>query len=151
MRGKALTLALLLFASALAGCIREDTEDPIDRTGDDLDLDDVAEAACRVAADPGCTNGIFEICGPEITLEEKAEILSDVLGQPIRAEKLPADAAVSHAASMGVDEYGQECMRRMFAHYDDHGLVGSARVLGWILGREPHNFRSFAERTAGTA
>ena len=43
MRGKALTLALLLFASALAGCIREDTEDPIDRTGDDLDLDDVAD------------------------------------------------------------------------------------------------------------
>ena len=43
MRGKALTLALLLFASALAGCIREDTEEPIDRTGDDLDLDDVAD------------------------------------------------------------------------------------------------------------
>ena len=43
MRGKALTLALLLFASALAGCIREDTEDPIDRTGEDLDLDDVAD------------------------------------------------------------------------------------------------------------
>ena len=43
MRGKALTLALLLFASALAGCIREDTEGPIDRTGDDLDLDDVAD------------------------------------------------------------------------------------------------------------
>ena len=43
MRAKALTLALLLFASALAGCIREDTEDPIDRTGDDLDLDDVAD------------------------------------------------------------------------------------------------------------
>jgi len=115
-----------------------------------VDLDDVAEAACRVAADSGCTNGIFEICGPEITLEEKAEILSDVLGQPIRAEKLHADAAVSHAASMGVDEYGQECMRRMFAHYDDHGLVGSARVLGWILGREPNDFRTFAERTAGT-
>jgi len=30
MRGKALSLALLLFASALAGCIREDTEDTQD-------------------------------------------------------------------------------------------------------------------------
>ena len=39
MRGKALTLALLLFASALAGCIGEDTEDTIDRTDDNIDLD----------------------------------------------------------------------------------------------------------------
>ena len=114
-----------------------------------VDLGDVADAAVKVLNDPGCANGIFEICGPVITLTEKAEILSDVLGQPIEARKLPADDAVAHAAHMGVGEFGQDCMRRMFAHYDIHGLVGSARVLEWIIGRPPVDFETFARKVAG--
>ena len=86
-----------------------------------------------------------------ITLREKAAILSDVLGRPVEAHKLPADDAVAHAAHMGVGEYGQDCMRRMFAHYDEHGLVGSPRVLGWLLGRPPTDFAAFARRTAAGA
>lgn len=113
-----------------------------------VDLGDVAEAALKVLNDPGCANGIFEICGPVITLTEKAKILSDILGQPIEARKLPADDAVAHAAHMGVGEFGQNCMRKMFAHYDVHGLVGSARVLEWILGRPPKNFETFARDRA---
>lgn len=113
-----------------------------------VDLGDVAEAALKVMNDPGCANGIYEICGPVITLTEKANILSDILGQPIEARKLPAEDAVAHAAHMGVGEFGQDCMRRMFAHYDIHGLVGSARVLEWILGRPPVDFRTFAQRAA---
>ncbi|MBT6284845.1 MAG: NmrA family NAD(P)-binding protein [Rhodospirillaceae bacterium] len=113
-----------------------------------VDLGDVADAAVKVLNDPGCANGIFEICGPVITLTEKAEILSDVLGQPIEARKLPADDAVAHAAHMGVGEFGQDCMRRMFAHYDIHGLVGSARVLEWIIGRPPVDFETFARKVA---
>lgn len=114
-----------------------------------VDLGDVADAAVKVLNDPGCANGIFEICGPIITLTEKAEILSDVLGQPIEARRLPADDAVAHAAHMGVGEFGQDCMRRMFAHYDIHGLVGSARVLEWIIGRPPVDFETFARKVAG--
>lgn len=113
-----------------------------------VDLDDVAEAALKVANDPGCANGIYEICGPVITLTEKAQILSEILGQPIEARKLPADDAVAHAAHMGLGEYGQVCMRKMFAHYDIHGLVGSSRVLEWILGRPPVDFETFAKRVA---
>lgn len=113
-----------------------------------VDLEDVSAAALAVIRDPACANGIFEICGPVITLREKAVILSDVLGRPVEARKLPADAAIEHAAHMGVGAYGQDCMRRMFAHYDDHGLVGSPRVLGWLLGREPTDFETFARRTA---
>lgn len=114
-----------------------------------VDLGDVADAAVKVLNDPGCANGIFEICGPIITLTEKAEILSDVLGQPIEARRLPADDAVAHAVHMGVGEFGQDCMRRMFAHYDIHGLVGSARVLEWIIGRPPVDFETFARKVAG--
>ena len=114
-----------------------------------VDLGDVAEAALAVLDDPACANGIFEICGPVITLREKAAILSELLGRPIEARKLPADAAVEHAAHMGVGAYGQDCMRRMFAHYDRHGLVGSPRILACLLGRAPTDFETFARRAAG--
>ena len=113
-----------------------------------VDLEDVTEAAVKIFQDPGCENGIFELCGSVITLLEKAEILSEVLGTKIKAEKLPSENAIMHAANLGVGMYGQECMRKMFAHYDKHGLVGSPRVLQWLLGRPPTTFRSFAERAA---
>ena len=116
-----------------------------------VDLDDVSEAAIKVVNDPACANGIFEICGPVITLTEKAKILTRILDTPIEARKLPAEQAVEHAAHMGVAEFGQDCMRRMFAHYDIHGLVGSPRVLEWILGRSPTDFEAFAKRVAASS
>ena len=114
-----------------------------------VDLDDVAAAAVTVLGDEACANGIFEICGPVVTLREKAAILTEILGRDIVARKLPADEAVAHAAHMGLGEYGQDCMRRMFAHYDDHGLVGSSRVLEWILQRPATDFAAFVRRVHG--
>lgn len=113
-----------------------------------VDLEDVAEAALRVIGDDGYAKGIFEIAGPVITLREKAEILTRVLGRDIRAEKLPAQTAIDHARHAGVGDFGLESMARMFTHYDDHGLVGSQKSLGWILGRAPTDFETFARRVA---
>jgi uncharacterized protein YbjT (DUF2867 family) len=111
-----------------------------------VDLEDVAEAALRVIDDDGYAKGIFEIAGPVITLREKADILTRVLGRDIRAEKLPAQTAIDHARHAGVGEFGLDSMARMFAHYDDHGLVGSQKTLGWVLGRAPTDFETFARR-----
>lgn len=111
-----------------------------------VDLDDVATAACTVLADPGYAHGIFELAGPPITLRDKAAILSRHLGRPVRAEKLPAEAAVEHARHAGAGDFALESMQRMFAHYDVHGLVGSPKVLGWILGRPPTDFDTFVKR-----
>jgi NAD(P)H dehydrogenase (quinone) len=113
-----------------------------------VDLDDVAVAALRVVGDDGYAKGIFEIAGPVITLREKAEILTRVLGRDVVAEKLPAETAIEHARHAGVGEFGLESMARMFAHYDKHGLVGSPKTLGWILGRAPIDFETFARRVA---
>lgn len=113
-----------------------------------VDLDDIAEAAVRVLADDGFDSGIFELAGPAITLREKAEILSRVLGREIQAEKQPLDEFLRHAEAHGASAYARVCMARMMPHYDAHGLVGSPKVLGWILGRPPKSFEEFARRTA---
>lgn len=111
-----------------------------------VDLDDVAEAAVNVLADDGSVFGVFEIAGPIITLNEKADILSRVTGQDIRADKAPQEAALDHAKHAGASDFTLKTMAQMFSHYDIHGLVGSARTLEWILGRPPTDFETFASR-----
>ena len=119
-----------------------------------VDLDDVAEAAVKIVTRDGgdggddYANGIFEIAGPAITLGEKATILSRVLGRPIRAEKEPLDEFLAHGRELGFSDYTLATMTKMFPYYDDHGLVGSAKILGWLLGRPPTDFETFARRIA---
>jgi NAD(P)H dehydrogenase (quinone) len=111
-----------------------------------VNLDDIAEVAVKVSTDPGYENAIFEICGPAITLRQKAEILSSVLGIPIQAEKEPLDAFLDHGRAAGFSEFTLATMAKMFPYYDSHGLVGNAKILGWILGRDPTDFESFVRR-----
>lgn len=113
-----------------------------------VDLDDIAEAARRVLTGPGFENGVFELAGPPITLREKAAILTQVLGREIRAEKQPLDAFLKQAEAHGAGDYARGCMAKMMPHYDAHGLVGNPKVLGWILGRAPTDFETFARRIA---
>lgn len=113
-----------------------------------VDLDDVSEAAVKVLADDGFANGMFEIAGPVISLRQKAAILSSVLGTEIVAEKEPLNAFLDHGRVLGFSDFTLATMAKMFPYYDDHGLVGSDKALGWILGREPTDFETFARRTA---
>jgi uncharacterized protein YbjT (DUF2867 family) len=114
-----------------------------------VDLDDVADVAVKILTGGGYENGMFEIAGPAITLCEKAAILSGVLGQPIRAEKEPLEEFLAHGRALGFSDYTLATMAKMFPYYDDHGLVGSDKILGWILGRPPTDFATFARRVAG--
>ncbi len=113
-----------------------------------VDLDDVAEAAVKIMTEGGYENGMFEIAGPVITLREKAAILSKLLDKSIRAEKEPLDDFLAHGKELGFSDYTLATMTRMFPYYDDHGLVGSAKILEWILGRAPTDFETFARRIA---
>jgi uncharacterized protein YbjT (DUF2867 family) len=113
-----------------------------------VDLADVGEVAVTALTDGAYRNGIYEIAGPAITLREKAEILSDVAGRPIRAEKEPLEPFLAHGRAQGFSAYTLATMAKMFPYYDAHGLVGSPKVLEWILDRPPTDFRSFARRMA---
>jgi len=113
-----------------------------------VDLEDIADAACRVLLRPGYDHTIFELAGAPITLRDKAETLTRVLGREIRAEKEPLDEFLVHARAIGLPDHAQACMAAMFPYYDAHGLVGNAKALGWLLGRAPTDFEGFARRTA---
>ena len=115
-----------------------------------VDLDDVSEAAVKVLADDSYANGIFEIAGPIISLKQKAAILSDVLKIEVSAEKEALEDFLKHGESLGFSEYTLSMMSQMFPYYDEFGLVGCDKTLGWILGRSPTNFETFVRRTAAS-
>lgn len=113
-----------------------------------VDLEDICAVALKVLSEDGYLSGIYELAGPAITLLEKAEILSRVLDRPIRAEKEPLSDFLEHGKALGFGEYTLQMMAQMFPYYDQHGLVGNPKVLGWLLGRDPTDFETFARRTA---
>ena len=109
-----------------------------------VDLTDVAQVAFKVLTESGFVNGIFEVAGPSITLKEKAEILTKLLGKKIIAEETPLQQFLDHGKSLGFSEYALATMAKMFPYYDAHGLVGCEKTLEWILGVPPTNFETFA-------
>lgn len=116
-----------------------------------LDLDDMAQAAAVVLTEPGWEGGCYELCsGDNLTREQMAQVLSDVLGRPVRAERGERDAWVASARRLGTrTEWQIARVLAMFDHYDRHGLSGgNGRVLQMILGRPPTSYRAFAQRFA---
>jgi uncharacterized protein YbjT (DUF2867 family) len=108
-------------------------------------LEDIAEAARIVLTEPNHANAIYEVAGTlPLSHVEVAEIVSRVLNRDIRAEK--EEIGDWRLRVKGMSEYAIENLVKMFAYYDQWGLVGSSNVLRWLLKREPKSLESFVER-----
>ncbi len=114
-----------------------------------VDLLDLAEATAIVATQDGHEFATYELAGPQnLSQEQMAQIISEVLGRPVRAEALSLETMAANAAAKGVPPERIEQMTRMNAHYDTHGFRGNAHVLQWLLGRTATRFSSYVERLA---
>jgi uncharacterized protein YbjT (DUF2867 family) len=114
-----------------------------------VDLEDVAEAATVVLAEPGHAGATYELVGGEaMTQVEVAAVLSQQLGHPVRAEVVPLDAWERRARAAGLGDYQVKTLIEMFRYYERHGFWGNPRVLGWLLRRTPTTFAAFVERVA---
>ncbi len=112
-----------------------------------VDLADLAEATARIMTEPGHEGATYQLAGPRpLSQEDMAEILTRVLGRPIRAQAKPLDEFRRDAAAAGMPAERIETMCRMNAHYDAHGLIGNPNVLRWVLKREPTGFDAFVVR-----
>jgi uncharacterized protein YbjT (DUF2867 family) len=104
-----------------------------------VDYRDVADVAATALLEDRLLCGTFELCADgKLNREDVAELIGDVTGRPIRAQRTDPDT---------LDE-AANAMRPMFAHYDQHGLVGSSLTLRAILGREPRTLRAYFEELA---
>lgn len=93
-------------------------------------LDDVAEAAAVVLAEPGHEFATYELCGPEaLSVREVARRLG------AGAEAISVRAWRRDQGSSALGACALDALSAMFLHYDAHGLVGNPRALENLLGR----------------
>jgi NAD(P)H dehydrogenase (quinone) len=114
-----------------------------------VDLDDVAEAAALVLTNGGHSGATYELVGTApFSQIEIAETFSHALNKTVRAEAETIESWEQRARNGGMDDYQRETLIRMFRAYARDGLKGNPNVLGWLLGRPPTSFASFALRMA---
>jgi uncharacterized protein YbjT (DUF2867 family) len=112
-----------------------------------VDLADLAETTALVLTQPGHEGATYQLAGAEaLSQEDMAQILSRLLGRPVRAVAKPLDEFRRDAAAAGVPAERIDTMCLMNAHYSAHGLIGNANVLRWLLRREPTSFADFVSR-----
>lgn len=109
-----------------------------------VDYRDVAEVAAIACTDNTLVNGTFELVATQpMTRGDVAALMGEVLGRDVRADVLPVDTAVAPFPPAR-----QAAMAKMFAWYDEHGLMGNRLALRTILGREPRTLRAYFEELA---
>jgi uncharacterized protein YbjT (DUF2867 family) len=112
------------------------------------DLGDIAEVSARMHAETGHGHASYELVGPQaLTQIEMAEILVAVHGIPVSVEVV----AVERALAPGLTLSQRADYTAMYAHYDEHGFVGSPTVLATLLGRAPTIFEAVAARDVAAA
>ena len=115
-----------------------------------VDLEDVAEAAKIVLSEPDHTNATYELAGTRpISHVEVAEIFRIVLKRDVQAER--EEISDWRLRATGMNAYTVENLTRMFAYYDQWGLVGNPNLLRWLLRREPTSLVSFIKRVVREA
>jgi len=110
-----------------------------------VDYRDVAEAAAIALTEDRLLYGTVDLCAEGwLNGKDVAAIIGEVLGRPIKAERIDPKMAAAGAGP------GAPALEKMFDWYDKRGLMGSAVALRAILGREPRTLHTFfVELNAG--
>jgi NAD(P)H dehydrogenase (quinone) len=112
-----------------------------------VDLQDVGEAAAIVLTQAGHGGATYELVGTEpLSQTDVAALLGRALGRDVRAEEEPLPAWEARARAGGMGEHERATLLAMFRYYAEHGLIGNANALRWLLGRAPTNLARFLER-----
>lgn len=120
----------------------------VDRALSLIDLVDVAAVAAKVTGNPDHHGAIYELAGPALSVRDKARVLSDVLGREVRAVQESVAEWKEKVTAGGMPAHMVEGRAKMFAHYDESGLVGNPGILEYLLGRAPTSFSQFVTRVA---
>ncbi len=109
-----------------------------------VDLEDVAQAAAGVLADPAYAGATIEAVGtPGITPRQIAATLSAALGRPVEVERVPLETWKEGARTSGLGDHSISALAMMFIYYNDHGLTGSPHALASVLGRQPTSLEAY--------
>ena len=112
-----------------------------------VDLNDVAQVAAMVLAQPSHEGAVYELVGVSaISSMEVTNILSEQLNRSVTVKVVPLDEWERNARSSGMGSYQVLTLIKMFCYYENHGFRGNLNSLGYLLGRQPTSFAEFVNR-----
>lgn len=109
-----------------------------------VDLDDVAAAAAVVLGEAGHSGATYQIVGTApLSQNEVVAMVAAALKKQIRIEVEPVEDWETRNRLAGMPYYQRTTLAKMFRYYAQHGLIGNANTLRWLLGRPPRDFAQF--------
>lgn len=115
-----------------------------------IDIEDVADVAAKVLAEPGRHAGqIYELTGPDaFTFGEAVEMISRATGQTITYKQITPAEYTALLVEQGVDTHDAEHVAEMFVLMDGGPLATTTDGVSSVLGRPPRSFEDYVLRTA---
>lgn len=115
-----------------------------------IDIDDVADAAAAVLAEPGRHAGrIYELTGPRaLTFAEAVELISRASGLPITYKQVSPAEYTAALVEEGWAEDDAHHVTEMFVLMERGVIAETTDGVATVLGRAPRTFEDYVVRAA---
>jgi uncharacterized protein YbjT (DUF2867 family) len=115
-----------------------------------VDLEDVADVAATVLAEPGRHAGrVYELTGPRaLTFAEAVELIARASGLPLTYKQVSLAEYTSALVEQGVSETEAEHVTAMFELMARGVIAGTTDGVDTVLGRPPRTFEEYVLRAA---
>jgi uncharacterized protein YbjT (DUF2867 family) len=115
-----------------------------------IDIEDVADAAAVVSAEPARHAGrIYELTGPRaLTFAEAVELISRASGRPIAYKQISPAEYAANLVEEGLGEDDAHHVAEMFVLMERGLLAAATDDLAAVLGRAPRTFEDYVVRAA---
>ena len=115
-----------------------------------IDCDDIAKAAAAILRNPDAHNGkIYPLAVEAHTMQEVADIFTEVVGQPFRYEPCEPEEFLDTMLKAGADPAYMKCVYNVFTRTREGSLTEAADVFDTfkqITGQKPTALREFAQK-----
>ncbi|MER5389189.1 NAD(P)H-binding protein [Saccharopolyspora sp. NPDC002686] len=115
-----------------------------------IDLEDVADVADAVLAEPGRHEGqVYELTGPRaLTFAEAVDLISRASGQPITYKQISPAEYTEVLVDQGLNEDDAHHVAEMFVMMERGVIAGTTDDVAAVLGRPPRTFEEYVVRVA---
>ncbi|WP_181783465.1 NAD(P)H-binding protein [Pseudonocardia pini] len=115
-----------------------------------IDLEDVADVAATVLAEPGRHAGrVYELTGPRaLTFAEAVELIARASGLPLTYKQVSLAEYTAALVEQGVSETEAEHVSAMFELMARGVIAGTTDGVATVLGRPPRTFEEYVVRAA---
>jgi uncharacterized protein YbjT (DUF2867 family) len=116
-----------------------------------VDAEDIADVAVMALTEDGHVGRLYELTGPRmLTFEEAVAEIAEASGRPIRFVRVSMEEFAAGMAEQDVPDDVAWLLRYLFTEVLDGRNAHLTDGVQQALGREPVDFRDYAQRTAAT-